>query len=359
VIIPIASLASHHCLLQTLPQVARTFIELNDAVGYSSSPQTIPPSSSFSLYNQPIMLRYQLATVAYGNKPIKIFVGENETPNVVLALACLSRAARNVQEYVPMSSTPRHQPVSNQHVSFTYCHPAVNHVGEADVGEDVCPGCKSTYPPLLTTLTIPDHSLAMMVSYLRVCRPTPPCYHTPTRLPNVGEMQEMIEKAGLRTNRKYFSTTEQAACIRALGEPCSVLTIKQIDNAIAADVVMRVLEGLFSRPMSSRDDPMGRAPVLLQASGYSVVVVGFEMLRQRKLFLPEQGLVNAEDLRTLVVLKPSTPIAQDIRELAAGGRGNGNLKHLLLHTAMHRVSRYKLQRWDRFELLFLEAPLSI
>jgi hypothetical protein len=359
VIIPIASLASHHCLLQTLPQVARTFIELNDAVGYYSSPQTIPPSSSFSLYNQPIMLRYQLATVAYGNKPIKIFVGENETPNVVLALACLSRAARNVQEYVPMSSTPRHQPVSNQHVSFTYCHPAVNHVGEADVGEDVCPGCKSTSPPLLTALTIPDHSLAMMVSYLRVCRPIPPCCYTPTRLPNVGEMQEIIEQTGPNTSCRSISVTEQAACIRVLGEPCSVLTINNVETSIAASLVMQVLEGYFRRPPMPNDAPMWRAPVLLQASGYRVVVVGVEMWKQRKLYVPEKGLVDAEDLRTLVVLKPSTSITEEIRELAAGEGRSGRLEHLLPHMAMHRVSRYELQRWDRFELLFLEEPLSI
>jgi hypothetical protein len=90
------------------------------------------------------------------------------------------------------------------------------------------------------------------------------------------------------------------------------------------------------------------------------VVVGFEMWKQRKLFVPEQGLVDLEDLRTLVVLKPSTSVAREIHDLTKGeSNRHGDLKHLLPHMAWHRVSTYELQRWDWFELLFVGETLPI
>jgi hypothetical protein len=57
----------------------------------------VHPFLDLTPHNQPTMSQHQLATVAHSDKAIEIFVGENETPNVVSALVCLSRADNNVK----------------------------------------------------------------------------------------------------------------------------------------------------------------------------------------------------------------------------------------------------------------------
>lgn len=207
-------------------------------------------------------------TVQYGSEPaITILILSNETPKLITTLSVLSKVDDNVKRSV--SATPFAKGFLTCILSFSYCHPATNHVGNRNRERGFC-GYRS---------------IAMMLSYLHGCSTAPKRPEYVSQLPNIIELQDMVENAwsqginghskletgGIRGTRKFIGTSEVEACFRYLGLPCSVVAVRGRGAMLPSDVLLAEVEKYFDSPTKSA---AGKAPIFLQRQGHSMVIVG-------------------------------------------------------------------------------------
>lgn len=244
---------------------------------------------------------------------------------------------------------PTHGSHSTNGNSFVFCHPAVNHIANRPRQGGFCG----------------FHSITMMLSYLRGCGTAPkhPIYSS--ALPNILEIQELIENAwaigihsqakletgGIIGTRKYIGTPEAHACLQILDVPCftEVIDSSRITGQ-ACDAVIDRIKTYFleNKP---KDNILGKPPVYFQRKGHSMVIVGFETWRERKLHYPGIGLVDSPHLDNLIVFDCAVPVPDAIKALRDGQ--NVNEKRRMGLMSKYRVSRYDLEDDKRFELVFL------
>lgn len=256
-------------------------------------------------------------TIQYGTEPeTTLLIMQNESYNAVPVLAALSGTDENVE-------------------TFAYCHPATNH----HHARSLLPGF-STY-----------YAITSILSYLRGSATAPKHHIYAVRLPNILELQALIEEAwkvhdintyaltqtgGILNTRKYIATSEAETLFRLLNIPCWTMRLvsSRKRKQLAVDLLMDRIGRYFAQ--ERHDAPLGPPPVFLHFHGHSMVVVGFEVWRKRT------GSINGHeirlpDLRELVVFKSA--VSKHAKGLDE-----------------YRLSRYQLERYGAFEMIFLEDP---
>ena len=256
-----------------------------------------------------------------------------------------------------MSQGTQHPACRGSHldtVSFGYCHPATNHFHKRASLSGFCG----------------YHSISSLLSYLRGCSTAPKHHRYATHLPNILEIQDIIEEGwraginskallqtgGIRGTRKYIGTSEAETCLKTLNVHCYVMCIQSNKEKMACDQVMERLERYFMREPAIGENMLGKPPVYFQYSGHSTVVVGFETWKERKLVVPGVVQMASEHLTELVVFDSARPATEEVRKVRDEAMPFEKLKAFLPVMAGYRVSRYELQKYDRFELVFLEDP---
>ena len=278
-----------------------------------------------------------LTKVQYGPEAqLTIPMLQNESTGLVPVLQLLSASDSNV-------------------TSFAYCHPAVNHTTNRFKEAGVC-GYRC---------------IAMLLSYLRGCSTAHKNDSYNDALPNILEIQDLIENAwaqninshareeigSIRGTRKYIGTTEVDACLQYLGAPCAVQVISPTtDSGAPCDALLQYVERYFHN-VSPSDNPLGKPPIFLQRHGHSVVIVGIEYWKKRQVRYPKIELVDSPYLSNLVVFDCSVKVLNAMKSLRDTPRVDTG-KHLPL-ISKYRLDRHQLEKYDRFELVYLtERSLS-
>lgn len=213
------------------------------------------------------------------------------------------------------------------------------------------------------------HSISMILSYLRGCSTAPKHHVYSVRIPNILELQDLIEEGwkrgindrasietgGLRGTRKYIGTSEAETVLRVLNIPCWTIQLKTYKGTQACDVLMSHVEKYFAYE-ATNDNPLGKAPIYLQYPGHSVVIIGFETWKQRKAFINRVGMIDLPHLSELVVFNCSFPAQDGIKKIRDGRVPTEQLKKHLPAMAGFRLSRYELEKYGAFELVFLQDP---
>lgn len=215
----------------------------------------------------------------------------------------------------------------------------------------------------------------MLLSYLRGCGTAHKHRIYETSLPNILEMQEQIEQAwtrGINTDgreeiglirgtRKYIGTSEVEALLRHLGVLCSIMAVP-FDSASATtapcDALLQTVDEYFNN-ISAEDNPLGKPPIFLQRHGHSYIVVGIEKNRQPPMIHGQQrlGLVDPLQPTNLVVFDCAVRVHDALKRLLSRQEEDVTNKSWLM--SKYRLGRQDLQRYNRFELLFLTGPETV
>jgi zinc finger-containing ubiquitin peptidase 1 len=289
------------------------------------------------------LLLYQtgsLKTVHYGTEPaITLLITRNESLNTIPALAALSAADPNV-------------------TFSAYSHPATNHYHKRLFLPGFCG----------------YHSISSLLSYLRGAAHAPKHHIYATRIPSIPELQSLIEEGwnaninahartetgGILGTRKYIGTSEAETILRLLAVPCwTMRLVSRKGTPRACDVLMDRVGKYFSRNDGRKGgDPLllGPAPVFLQFHGHSVVIVGFEKWRQRVRRAKSGFLMSLPDLNELVVFNSAVERQRVVEKVRDGKVPEGKIAECVEVLGKYRLSRYELEKYRAFELIFLEDP---
>ncbi|KAL4949596.1 peptidase family C78-domain-containing protein [Aspergillus filifer] len=255
-------------------------------------------------------------------KLLRHVVIENQTPNVVPALAQLCEQDKTVQR------------------AFL-CSAHVHHISKMPREGGFC-GYRN---------------IQMLVSYVQESR-SPGCEHFPGSLPTILQLQDMIEHAwdegynsmgrsetgGIKGTRKYIGTSEQAqALFLSLGIQCEASIIGKSKELPAHSSLFAHIAAYFRSaclPVEAQKVVQTNLPpIYFQHQGHSMTIVGFEIREQGKANL----LVFDPTFKTPSVIKHANATKLKVSESSRILKG-------------YRKGANYLQKYQTFELLKLLPP---
>ncbi|KAL5041126.1 peptidase family C78-domain-containing protein [Aspergillus fruticulosus] len=242
---------------------------------------------------------------------------ENETPNVVPALAQLCGQDKSVQR------------------AFL-CSAHVHHISKIPREGGFC-GYRN---------------IQMLVSYIQESH-GPGSDHFPDSLPTVLQLQDMIERAwdmgyntvgrtetgGIKGTRKYIGTSEAQALFLSLGIQCEARSIGKTKEMPAHSSLLSHVAAYFrgARPLDDTTEKVvltDLPPIYFQHHGHSMTIVGFE--------IREQGSAN------ILVFDPSFKTPSVIKHALGANIKTSEPARILKG---YRKGVNYLQKYGTFELL--------
>ncbi|KAL4917909.1 DUF1671-domain-containing protein [Aspergillus aurantiobrunneus] len=197
----------------------------------------------------------------YGNLS-RHLIADNETPNVVPALAQLCEQDKSVKRAFLCSTNVRH--ISKMPREGGFCG---------------------------------YRNIQMLISYIRESR-NPGSDHFPGTLPTVLQLQDMIERAwdmgynslgrietgGIKGTRKYIGTSEAQALFLSLGIQCEASSIGNTKGMPAHSSLLSHIAAYFKSacPLDETEKVVltNLPPMYFQHHGHSMTMVGFEIRDQ-------------------------------------------------------------------------------
>ncbi|KAL4789524.1 DUF1671-domain-containing protein [Aspergillus venezuelensis] len=217
---------------------------------------------------------------------------ENQTPNVVPALAQLCEQDKTVQR------------------AFL-CSAHVDHISKMPREGGFC-GYRN---------------IQMLVSYVQESR-SPGCEHFPASLPTILQLQDMIEQAwdegynsvgrsetgGIKGTRKYIGTSEAQALFLSLGIQCEASIIGKSKELPAHSSLFAHIAAYFRSACLPNEAQKvvqtNLPPIFFQHQGHSMTIVGFEIREHGKANL----LVFDPTFKTPPVIKNSNATKLKVSE---------------------------------------------
>lgn len=215
------------------------------------------------------------------------------------------------------------------------CHTSVRHVRKLN-----CDGNFCGY-----------WNIQVMLTYIQHMNP-----RGPQRIPNVLEIQDLIERAwddgicaysrietgGIRNTRKWIGTQEALAFFQRINVKAEALSVEDGEKGSEKYAVEELLDYVEAYFVSGTDtaDIHGTsfttqlAPIYFQRFGHSMTIVGLEK--------------RADGTRNLLVFDSSFATADPMKRLVAGATTATSIDTLL---RTYRKSDLSLRRWDAFEMI--------
>ncbi|KAI9683138.1 MAG: hypothetical protein M1829_005929 [Trizodia sp. TS-e1964] len=219
------------------------------------------------------------------------------------------------------------------------CHPAVKHVVKQRREGGFC-GYRN---------------IQMLISYIQATS-SQGHEHFPGRLPNILQLQDLIESAwdrgimstarietgGIRGTRKYIGTPEAQALFISLDIDCQANGFSKTEEIRAHHKLLPLVEEYFAGSCVEMPEKVHRTdlpPLYFQHAGHSLTIIGIE---RRK-----------DGSRNLLVFDPMFKSSPAVRRLIGVNFRHNYPEDLL--KAYRRGERY-LRRYNAFELLRLTPP---
>ncbi|KAL2809490.1 DUF1671-domain-containing protein [Aspergillus granulosus] len=241
---------------------------------------------------------------------------ENQTPNVVPALAHLCDQDKSVQR------------------AF-FCSAHIHQISKMPMEGSFC-GYRN---------------IQMLVSYIQESR-GPGHNHFPSTLPTILQLQDMIERAwdmgfnsvgrtetgGIKGTRKYIGTSEAQALFSSLGIGCEASSIGKANGIPAHSALLSQVAAYFKSacPLDKNEKVVltSLPPIYFQHHGHSMTIIGFE--------IRDKGTAN------LLVFDPTYKTPAAIKHSNATKIKTSNPARIL--KGYRRGGEY-LQKYQNFEIL--------